>query len=114
MSVKFDDLNPLRSWDTKGIVAPEIGPKSFGTFEKQATGLNHFLVLILVSRPLIFLGPVWIKKKKNIVALFCCIIDVSMTPTESLYGEGSVANERGPEMHASLIPCSSTSQKCRL
>ena len=36
--MKFDDLNPLRSWDTKGIVAPEIGPKRFGTFEKQATG----------------------------------------------------------------------------
>ena len=26
MIVKFDDLNPLRSWDTKGIVAPEDGP----------------------------------------------------------------------------------------
>ena len=41
MSVKFDDLNPVRSWDTKGIVAPETGPKSFGTFEKLATGLFH-------------------------------------------------------------------------
>ena len=26
LTVKFDDLNPLRSWDTKGIVTPENGP----------------------------------------------------------------------------------------
>ena len=30
-----------RRWeDIKGIVAPEIGPKSFGTFEEQALGLK--------------------------------------------------------------------------
>ena len=34
---KFDSLEPRRCEDIKGIVAPEIGSKSFGTFEKQAT-----------------------------------------------------------------------------
>ena len=36
---KFEGLEPRRCEDIKGIVAPEIGPKSFGTFEKQAPGL---------------------------------------------------------------------------
>ena len=35
---KFDGLEPRRYEDTKGIVAPEIDPKSFGTSEKQSTG----------------------------------------------------------------------------
>ena len=35
---KFHGLEPLRCEDIKGIVSPKIGPKSFGTFEKQATG----------------------------------------------------------------------------
>ena len=35
---KFDGLGPRRCEDIKGIVAPEIGPKSFGTFDKQAPG----------------------------------------------------------------------------
>ena len=35
---KFDGLEPRRCKDIKGIVAPEIGPKGCGTFEKQATG----------------------------------------------------------------------------
>ena len=26
LNAKFDDLNPLRSWDTEGIVTPENGP----------------------------------------------------------------------------------------
>ena len=34
--MKFDDLNPLRSFDTEEIVTLENGPKSFGTFEKRA------------------------------------------------------------------------------
>ena len=38
MTVKFDDLNPLRSWDTTGIVTPENDPLSFRTFEKRAPG----------------------------------------------------------------------------
>ena len=38
ITVRFEDLNPLRSWDTKGIVTPENGPSSFGTFEKRAPG----------------------------------------------------------------------------
>ena len=35
---KFDGLEPRRCEDIKVIVAPEIGPKSFGTFEEQAPG----------------------------------------------------------------------------
>ena len=35
---KFDGLEPRHCEDMNGIVAPEIGPKSFGTFEKQAPG----------------------------------------------------------------------------
>ena len=34
-------LEPCRCEDIKGIVAPEIGPKSFGTFEKQAIGFLY-------------------------------------------------------------------------
>ena len=32
----FYGLEPRRCDDIKGIVAPEIGPKSFGTFDKRA------------------------------------------------------------------------------
>ena len=35
--MKFDSLQPRRSEDIKGIVAPEIGPNSFGSFEKRFT-----------------------------------------------------------------------------
>ena len=35
---EFDDFEPRRCEDIEGIVAPEIGPKSFETFEKQAPG----------------------------------------------------------------------------
>jgi len=41
---KFDGLEPRRGEDIKGIVAPEIHPKSFGTFEKQALGLCFTLL----------------------------------------------------------------------
>ena len=37
--MKFDGLEPRRCEDIKEIVAPEINPKSFGTFEKQAPAL---------------------------------------------------------------------------
>ena len=37
-NAKFDDSEPQRCEDMEGIVTPEIGPKSFGSFEKQATG----------------------------------------------------------------------------
>ena len=33
--MNFDGLEPRRCEDIKKIVAPEIGPKSFETFEKQ-------------------------------------------------------------------------------
>jgi len=36
MTAKFDGLEPQRSEVVKGIVASEIGPKSFDTFDKQA------------------------------------------------------------------------------
>ena len=45
---KFDGLEPRRCDDIKGIVAPEIGPRSFGTFEKQAPGL-HLIRCMLTS-----------------------------------------------------------------
>ena len=35
---KFEGLEPRRWEDIKAIAAPKIGPKSFGTFEKQAPG----------------------------------------------------------------------------
>ena len=35
---KFVSLEPQHCQDIKGIVAPEIGPKSCRTFEKQAPG----------------------------------------------------------------------------
>ena len=34
--MKFDGLEPRCCEDIKAIVVPEIDPKSFGTFEKQA------------------------------------------------------------------------------
>ena len=37
---KFCGSRRLRFEDTKRIMSPEIRPKSFGTFEKQAPGLN--------------------------------------------------------------------------
>ena len=35
---KFEGLEPRHCEDINAIVAPEIGPKSFGTFEKHAPG----------------------------------------------------------------------------
>ena len=37
---KFEGLEPRRCKDIKAMVAPEIVPKSFGTFEKQAPGVR--------------------------------------------------------------------------
>ena len=46
---KFRASRGLRFEDTKRIMASEIRPKSFGTFEKQAPGLSHSkVVLVLV------------------------------------------------------------------
>ena len=41
--MKFEVLEPRRCEDIKAIVAPEIGPKSFGTFDKF-TGLETVYV----------------------------------------------------------------------
>ena len=38
VTVKFRASRRLRFEDTKKIMSPEMGPKSFGTFEKQAPG----------------------------------------------------------------------------
>ena len=38
MAVKFNDLNPPRSWDTERIVTPENGSYSFEAFEKRTPG----------------------------------------------------------------------------
>ena len=38
---KFDGLEPRRCEDIKGIVATEIGPKNFGTFEKLSPTLDQ-------------------------------------------------------------------------
>ena len=40
ITAKFRASRRLRFEDTKRIMSPEIRPKSFGTFEKQAPGLN--------------------------------------------------------------------------
>ena len=37
---KFDGLEPRRCEDVKLIVAPEMEPKSYGTFEKQTPALS--------------------------------------------------------------------------
>ena len=41
ITAKFRASRRLRFEDTKRIMAPEIRPKSFGTFEKQAQYLEH-------------------------------------------------------------------------
>ena len=41
--MKFDGLEPRRCEDIKKIVAPQRGPKKFGTFEKQAPGPGRSL-----------------------------------------------------------------------
>ena len=38
VTVKFRASRRLRFEDAKKIMSPEMGPKSFGTFEKQAPG----------------------------------------------------------------------------
>ena len=38
ITAKFRASRPLRFEDTKRIMSPEMRPKSFGTFEKQAPG----------------------------------------------------------------------------
>ena len=48
ITAKFRALRRLRFEDTKRIVSPEIRPKSFGTFEKQAPGLEAIFRLSLM------------------------------------------------------------------
>ena len=41
---KFEGIEPRRCEDIKGIVVRDIGPKSFGTFEKQAPGVEVLII----------------------------------------------------------------------
>ena len=41
ITAKFRASRRLRFEDTKSIMTPEMRPKSFGTFEKQAPGLSY-------------------------------------------------------------------------
>ena len=50
MIAKSAGLEPRRCEDIKGIVAPTIGPKNFGTFKKRTPGS----VLNQLRRPTIF------------------------------------------------------------
>ena len=44
ITAKFRASTRLRFEDTKRIMSPEIRPKRFGTFEKQAPGLGSLLI----------------------------------------------------------------------
>ena len=43
ITAKFLAFRRLRFEDTKRIMSPEMCPKSFGTFEKQAPGPSHWV-----------------------------------------------------------------------
>ena len=45
ITAKFRASRRLSFEDTKKIMSPEMRPKSFGTFEKQAPGLKPFPIL---------------------------------------------------------------------
>ena len=51
--MKFGGLEPRRYEDIKEIVAPQIDPKSFGTFEKQAPGryFSNFILALQGKLP---------------------------------------------------------------
>ena len=62
ITAKFRASRGLRFEDTKRIVSPEIRPKSFGTFEKQAPGRLReesqglLLSFLTFLRPIFFLA----------------------------------------------------------
>ena len=49
ITAKFRASRRLRFEDTKRIVSPEIRPKSFGTFEKQAPALARIPICMRLS-----------------------------------------------------------------
>ena len=49
---KFEGLEPRRCEDIKGIVVLDIGPKGFGTFEKQAPVTKTFGLFAMSESPL--------------------------------------------------------------
>ena len=59
---KFEGLEPRRCEDIEGIVVPDIGPKSFGTFEKQALGLSRSTVS---SNPRSCYRNLWVSIRLN-------------------------------------------------
>ena len=46
ITAKFRASRRLRFEDTKRITSPEIRPKSFGTFEKRASGVSVFYIIM--------------------------------------------------------------------
>jgi len=55
--VKFRASRRLRFEDTKRIMSPEMGPKSFGTFEKQAPGLFGSTTILQIIEFLVWNEP---------------------------------------------------------
>ena len=47
MIAMFDNIEPLRYADIKGVEASEKGPYSFGTFERQAFKRSEVSVTLL-------------------------------------------------------------------
>ena len=69
---KFEGLEPRRCEDIKGIVVPDIGPKSFGTFEKQAPG--HHGKMVSRDHSLTVNGLECISRAKLHLQNYYCII----------------------------------------
>ena len=61
-TVKFEGLESRRCEDKKATVAPVIGPKSFGTFEKQAPGVG--CAPVFCSRVCLLQGTRFFKNHK--------------------------------------------------
>ena len=61
ITAKFRASRRLRFEDTKRIMSPEIHPKGFGTFEKQAPGVDG----CIFSEPLVLMRERKKNKKNN-------------------------------------------------
>ena len=84
-TAKFRALRRLRCTDTKRIISPEMGPKSFGTFEKQAPEESYCGTF----RPLFSLVPTncgfcCYEDKANCV---CCIIVCLALQSQTVSGK---------------------------
>ena len=70
ITAKFRASIRLRFGDTKGVMSPEMRPKSFGTFEKQAPGLHDpFLIKVayLVVHEQVLVGEARLRKKSKAI-----------------------------------------------